>query len=104
MSEAVQVDSVAVVPLDRLAPEPRIVSVGTFDGVHLGHRHLLRRTVERARELDLRALAVTFEPPPAAVLRPDRFPGRICEPDDKLRAIAAAGVDEITIIPFTRDY
>src|SRR5581483_765317 len=104
MSEPGPIDSVAVAPLDRLAPVPRIVSVGAFDGVHLGHRHLLRRTVERARALDLRALAVTFEPPPPAVLRPDRFAGRLCEPEEKLRSIAATGVDEITIIPFTRDY
>ncbi|HEX5497960.1 MAG TPA: riboflavin biosynthesis protein RibF [Thermomicrobiales bacterium] len=104
MNEPGSIDFVAVTPLEALPPGGRVVSVGTFDGVHLGHRHLLRRTVERANDRDLRSLAVTFEPPPAAVLRPDRFAGRICEPDDKLRAIAATGVDEITIIPFTRDY
>jgi riboflavin kinase/FMN adenylyltransferase len=104
MSESSQIDAVAITPLEELPPGERIVSVGTFDGVHLGHQHLLRRAVERANDLGLRAVAVTFEPPPPAVLRPDRFAGRICEPGDKLRAIAATGVDEITIIPFTRDY
>ncbi|HEU0115762.1 MAG TPA: riboflavin biosynthesis protein RibF [Thermomicrobiales bacterium] len=104
MSEAGPIEFVAVAPLAELPPGERIVSVGTFDGVHLGHQHLLRRTVDRAAALGLRSLAVTFEPPPPAVLRPDRFAGRICEPDDKLRAIAATGVDEITIIPFTREY
>jgi riboflavin kinase / FMN adenylyltransferase len=104
MSESGPHDPVVVTPLDALPPGGRVVSVGAFDGVHLGHQHLLRRAVARAAELGLRSLAVTFEPLPPAVLRPDRFGGRVCALDDKLRAIAATGVDEITIIPFSRDY
>jgi riboflavin kinase/FMN adenylyltransferase len=50
-----------------------------FDGVHRGHQHLLKLTVERALALGVPSVAITFEPPPALVLRPDRFPGRICQ-------------------------
>jgi riboflavin kinase/FMN adenylyltransferase len=79
---------------------PRIVTIGTFDGVHRGHGELLARTVGRAREHGLSSLALTFEPVPAAVLRPDRFQGRICSADEKLRRLAASGVDEIAVLAF----
>ena len=67
------------VPLaaDDLPSGERIVTIGTFDGVHRGHRRLLDQAVQRARELDLPVTGVTFEPVPAAVLRPEAFSGRI---------------------------
>jgi riboflavin kinase / FMN adenylyltransferase len=86
--------------LDELVAVPRIVTIGTFDGIHRGHRELLSRTVERASERGLASLALTFEPVPASVLRPDRFPGRICSSADKLSHLAASGVDEIAVITF----
>ncbi len=49
-----------------------VSSVGNYDGVHLGHRFLLARVVERARALHARAVAVTFEPHPSQLLRPGR--------------------------------
>ena len=79
---------------------PRIVTIGTFDGVHRGHRQLLARAVDRARELMLRSLALTFEPVPAAVLRPDRFSGRICSAADKVHELTRSGVGEIAVIAF----
>lgn len=89
--------------LDGLDAVPRIVTIGTFDGVHRGHRALLGRTAGRARELGLASLALTFEPVPASVLRPDRFQGRICAPAEKLRHLAGSGVDEIAVIRFDRE-
>jgi riboflavin kinase/FMN adenylyltransferase len=86
--------------LGGLGAGPRIVTIGTFDGVHRGHRELLARAVDRARELGLASLALTFEPVPASVLRPDRFQGRICSPSEKLAQLATSGVDEIAVIPF----
>lgn len=86
--------------LDELVAVPRIVTIGTFDGIHRGHRELLSRTVERARERGLASLALTFEPVPASVLRPDRFLGRICSSADKLSHLAASSVDEIAVITF----
>ncbi len=81
---------------------PRVVTIGTFDGVHLGHRFLLGETVKRARALEVPAMAVTFEPIPAMVLRPDAFPGRICSAEEKLRRLSMMGLDEITTLTFSR--
>jgi riboflavin kinase/FMN adenylyltransferase len=86
--------------LRKLGADPRIVTIGTFDGVHRGHRELLARAVERTRELSLDSLALTFEPVPASVLRPDRFQGRICSPAEKLRQLETTGVGEIAVVPF----
>jgi riboflavin kinase/FMN adenylyltransferase len=83
-----------------LAPSERIVTIGTFDGVHRGHQLLLARTAERARLLGLPSLVVTFEPIPAMVLRPDRFPGRIIPAAEKLERLSTAGLDHILTIPF----
>ena len=87
---------------EMLEPRPRVVTIGTFDGVHLGHQSLLHQTVTRARLLGVPALAVTFEPIPAMVLRPDAFPGRICSLEEKLDLLTAAGLDEIVTLAFSR--
>ena len=86
---------------DDLPPGDRIVTIGTFDGVHRGHRRLLAQAVQRGDELGLPVTGVTFEPVPAAVLRPDAFSGRISTPEDKLARLAEAGLDEIVVVPFT---
>jgi len=82
-------------------PGPHVVSIGTFDGVHLGHRYLLRQAADRASALDLPLLVATFEPNPAQVIRPDSFPGRLSTPEDKLARLFAASAGEVLVIPFT---
>jgi riboflavin kinase/FMN adenylyltransferase len=89
--------------LRELPDLPHIVTIGSFDGVHRGHMKLLRETVERAYTLGLPSLALTFEPPPASVLRPERFPGRICSREEKLRLLASSGIDETAVVPFNLD-
>lgn len=79
---------------------PRVVSIGTFDGLHLGHQHLLRSARDRARGLDLPLLVVTFEPPPATVIRPASFPGRILTPELKLELLDEAGVTSTLVLTF----
>lgn len=86
-----------------LPPVPRIVTIGTFDGVHLGHQYLLRRAVERGREQGIETMALTFEPLPPQVLRPDRFPGRLCTVAEKYERLAEAGLDHIVSVEFTRE-
>jgi len=92
---------VGAADLDRA---PRIVTIGTFDGVHLGHRVLLARAVARGHSHAMTTLAVTFEPPPGAVLRPDRFPGRICTATDKLAQLTESGVDQTLVLSFTHEF
>lgn len=78
-----------------------MVSIGTFDGVHLGHKHLLTLAAQRARELALPLLVVTFEPNPAQVIRPESFRGRLNTPQQKLDRLWAAGAGEVVVEPFT---
>jgi riboflavin kinase/FMN adenylyltransferase len=85
-----------------MEPAPRIVTIGTFDGVHLGHQQLILGTRARAAELGARSTIVTFEPVPASVLRPDKFSGRISTAGRKLTLLEALETDEIVVIEFDR--
>jgi riboflavin kinase/FMN adenylyltransferase len=89
---------------DELSPGERIVTIGTFDGVHRGHHRLLEQAVRRGEELHLPVTGVTFEPVPSAVLRPDAFSGRISTPEEKLAQLADAGLDEVVVVPFTLEF
>ncbi len=86
-----------------ISATPSLVTIGTFDGVHLGHARLLRKAVERAREAELTAIVLTFEPIPAQVLRGDQFPGRICSVAEKLRMLGSFGFDQVVVMEFDRD-
>lgn len=80
---------------------PTIVSVGNFDGVHCGHQDVLREVVRRARETASQAVAVTFEPHPLRVLRPEIAPRLITPPRQKETLLAQTGLDALLVIPFT---
>jgi riboflavin kinase/FMN adenylyltransferase len=82
---------------------PAVVTVGNFDGVHCAHREVLRNVVARARELKARSLAVTFDPHPMRVLRPDVAPRLITPPAVKLCRLSETGLDAVLVVPFTRD-
>jgi len=80
-----------------------VVSVGNFDGVHRAHTHVLREIVRRAREQGLKAIAVTFEPHPVRILRPDSGLKLITPTAEKLRLLEASGLDAVLLLPFARD-
>jgi len=82
---------------------PAIVSVGNFDGVHLAHTHVLNEISRRGREQGKRSMAVSFEPHPSRVLRPDVGLKLITPTTEKLQLIAATGVDATLMLPFTVD-
>jgi riboflavin kinase / FMN adenylyltransferase len=81
-----------------------IVSVGNFDGVHCGHQQVLKEVVRRARESNGKAVALTFQPHPLRILRPDVAPRLITPLPVKERLLAQRGLDALIIIPFTRDF
>ena len=73
------------------------VAIGNFDGVHRGHAHLLGRLRARAQAAGVTALALTFDPPPAAVLRPEAVPAPLTWLDRRLELMKAAGADEVGV-------
>ncbi|MCO5178087.1 MAG: bifunctional riboflavin kinase/FAD synthetase [Thermomicrobiales bacterium] len=83
---------------------PHVVTIGNFDGVHRGHQYLIDKVRTAACERGAKSLAITFEPHPVAVLRPDRAPDRIATPSEKLRLLRATGLDDISVIEFTREF
>jgi riboflavin kinase / FMN adenylyltransferase len=82
----------------------RAVALGTFDGVHLGHRRVIGSAVERARERGLVAAVVTFDPHPLRVLRPEEPTRLLTTTERKIDLVAELGVDEVIAIPFTADF
>ncbi|PZN12044.1 MAG: bifunctional riboflavin kinase/FAD synthetase [Bacillota bacterium] len=80
--------------------EPTHVAIGTFDGVHRGHQALLRGAVAAARAQGGRAVALTFDPHPLAVLAPDRLPPLLGSLDDRLALLAWTGIDTAVVARF----
>jgi riboflavin kinase / FMN adenylyltransferase len=91
--------------LESVPPDarPSVVALGTFDGVHLGHRAILGTALARAREIGVEALACTFDPHPMEILQPDRAPRPITPFDERLALIGEAGIDTVVVLPFTRE-
>lgn len=79
-----------------------VLTIGNFDGVHLGHKALLARLTKKARELNLPAVVVTFEPHPREFFAPDSAPARLSALREKLNLLAECGVDRVHIIQFNR--
>jgi riboflavin kinase / FMN adenylyltransferase len=82
---------------------PALVSVGNFDGVHRAHEHVLREIVSRAHANGSKSVAVTFEPHPARILRPESGMKLLTPTPEKLRLLEATGVDAVLLLPFGRD-
>lgn len=78
-----------------------VVTVGTFDGVHLGHRDVLAHIVARAREMSLDSVLVTFDPHPLEVVNPTAAPLLLTVGEEKLEVVAESGVRYMAIVPFT---
>ena len=89
---------------DVLASGACVLSIGNFDGLHLGHQAILQTVVRRARELGLPAVAITFEPHPIQVLAPDKAPKRITTPARKVQLIAENGIDLLFTIRFDLEF
>ncbi len=80
-----------------------VLIIGNFDGVHLGHRHVARRARELADEEGLPVVAVTFDPHPISVLRPEHAPLALTDIERRCQLLAEVGVDDVFVIPFSRE-
>lgn len=83
-------------------PAGTVVTVGTFDGVHRGHRAVLTEIVRRAGERDRGSVLVTFEPHPLAVVNPMAAPLRLTTAIERLEVLAASGIDRVMVLSFDR--
>ncbi|MDT0201140.1 bifunctional riboflavin kinase/FAD synthetase [Nocardioides sp. AE5] len=81
-----------------------VVTIGNFDGVHLGHQHVVRRAREVAEERGCSTVvAVTFDPHPMAVLRPEHAPSMLTTVEQRAALLGKAGVDHVLVVPFDRE-
>jgi len=86
------------------APQGSVVTIGNFDGVHLGHQALVTRTAEIAAQLGVPAVAVTFDPHPAAVLAPAAVPLVLQPMDERVAVLRAHGIDDVVVVAFDERY
>ncbi len=81
-----------------------VLTIGNFDGVHLGHQALLARVVQLSKILKVPSVVMTFEPHPVKVLHPDRHLNRIFDFEDQRKCLEAAGIDQLVVEPFSREF
>ncbi|MET8546835.1 bifunctional riboflavin kinase/FAD synthetase [Kitasatospora sp. NPDC004799] len=81
-----------------------VVTIGSFDGVHRGHQLIIGRAVERARELGIPSVVVTFDPHPREVIRPGSHPPLLAPHPRRAELIAELGVDAVLVLPFTTEF
>jgi riboflavin kinase / FMN adenylyltransferase len=82
---------------------PSVATIGNFDGVHRGHQWVIAEVVARAQALGIRSIAITFDPHPARVIRPESSQPLITPLSKKLELLAATGIDDVLILPFTTE-
>lgn len=81
-----------------------VVTIGSYDGVHRGHQLIIRHAVERARELGVPSVVVTFDPHPSEVVRPGSHPPLLAPHHRRAELMAELGVDALLILPFTAEF
>ncbi|HUS07994.1 MAG TPA: bifunctional riboflavin kinase/FAD synthetase [Bryobacteraceae bacterium] len=80
------------------------VTIGNFDGVHIGHRRIFERVVELARAHDWTPAVLTFDPHPAKIVAPTRAPKLLSTLEQRFSLMRAAGIQQIEVIPFDRTF
>jgi riboflavin kinase / FMN adenylyltransferase len=81
---------------------PSAVTIGNFDGIHMGHRQLMERVKRLAAELEVRPSAVTFHPHPTVIVAPERAPKLLTTPEERAELMAREGIEQVLILPFDR--
>lgn len=83
---------------------PTVLTLGVFDGLHLGHQQIMHKVVERALAIDAVPTAITFDPHPRTVLHPDSAPPLLQTLDQRLANLEVLGIKQTILIPFTREF
>lgn len=83
---------------------PSVVTIGNFDGVHAGHRRILRRAVALSGELGAAATVLTFDPHPAKVVAPERAPRLLTTLEERAGLMFEEGIQRVVILPFDREF
>jgi riboflavin kinase/FMN adenylyltransferase len=96
------INSISDIPIDL---KGAVVTIGNFDGVHLGHQAIFRQVIEDARKANQKSVVITFEPHPKMVLHPERRPFYLITTiAEKTALIEGAGIDALIIIPFSLQF
>ena len=82
------------------ADERAVITIGAYDGVHLGHRTVIDQVRRRAAEVGAKSVVVTFDRHPASVVRPESAPRLLTSTDQKMELLAATGLDGVVVVPF----
>ncbi|HSM64890.1 MAG TPA: bifunctional riboflavin kinase/FAD synthetase [Ilumatobacteraceae bacterium] len=82
------------------ADDRAVITIGAYDGVHLGHQAVIGQVRRRAEEMGAKSVVVTFDRHPASVVRPESAPRLLTSPDQKLELLEATGIDAVVIVPF----
>lgn len=80
-----------------------VATIGNYDGIHRGQQSVLKRVIERARALGQQAVAITFEPHPVSVLRPDKAPVRLTTAEQRQEVLAELGLDALLVVRFNQE-
>ncbi len=91
--------------LEEVPPDfgPCAITIGNFDGLHAGHRRIMRRVIEIANERGWKPSVLTFDPHPAKIVAPDRAPRLLSTTSQRARSMAEEGIRQILILPFTHE-
>jgi riboflavin kinase/FMN adenylyltransferase len=82
---------------------PSALTIGNFDGVHAGHRRILRRVAELARQNGWKPSLLTFDPHPTKVVAPTRSPRLMTTPEQRCRLMEQEGIEQVLVLPFTAE-
>src|SRR6476620_5123421 len=83
---------------------PTVVTLGVFDGLHLGHQLIMQTVVERARTIGSVPTVITFEPHPRALLHPESAPPLLQTFDQKIEALGVLGIEQTIVVRFTEKF
>jgi riboflavin kinase/FMN adenylyltransferase len=84
--------------------KPTILTLGVFDGLHLGHQRIMQKVVERSRAIGASATAITFDPHPRAVLHRESAPPLLQTLDQRLANLEVLGIDQTIVIAFSKEF